>query len=186
MGDVSAEVRKARRGDRAAFARLYERYSRAVFLDLVARLRWREDAEDALQATFLAAWIHLPRLRAAERFLPWLFRIARNKARDQGRRERLRLVRPLGEEADLVAPAGGEPAEVELVKELVARLRPESRAILLLRAVEGWNAEEVAAARGWSASTVRRKYARALEHLRAGLSRRLNDDDQGIQYRRAR
>jgi RNA polymerase sigma-70 factor (ECF subfamily) len=178
-------VRRAIRGDRAAFARLYETYSRAVFLDLVARLRRREDAEDALQAAFLAAWTNLPRLTRPSRFVPWLFRIARNKARDLARRERLRIVRPLGEEVDLIAPAGDEPADIGLLKELVAALRADSRAIVLLRAVEGWSAEEVAAARGWSASTVRRKYARAMEHLRAGLARRWNDG-RDTRYREAR
>ena len=63
----------ARAGDREAFGRLYRRYSRAVFLELAARLRGRHDAEDALQATFLAAWTNLPRLRRPSRFIGWLF-----------------------------------------------------------------------------------------------------------------
>ena len=79
-----SDVGRAMGGDRAAFARLYERYGRPVFLDLVARLRVREDAEDALQLTFLSAWSALPRLRHPERFVGWLFRIGRNKARDLG------------------------------------------------------------------------------------------------------
>jgi RNA polymerase sigma factor (sigma-70 family) len=170
------DVRQAIEGDRQAFGRLYARYGRAVFLDLVARLRRREDAEDALQATFVAAWRNLPRLTRPERFVPWLFRIARNKARDLGRRERLRVVRSLGAGEDLIAPAGDAPPEVELVRELVAGLAPESRAVLLLRAVEGWTAEEVARARGWSASTVRRRYARVVAHLRDALTRRRNDE----------
>ena len=177
MADAG-EVRRAIRGDRAAFARLYEQYARALFLDLVARLRRREDAEDALQAAFLAAWINLPRLSKPSHFVPWLFRIARNKAKDLARRERLRLVRPLGEETDLIAPEGDELADIGWVKELVASLRPDTRAIVLLRAVEGWTAEEVAVARGWSAATVRRKYARAMEHLRRSLARRRNDERQ--------
>ena len=57
------DVTAARSGDREAFARLYARYARPVFLELVARVRRSQDAEDALQATFLAAWINLPRLR---------------------------------------------------------------------------------------------------------------------------
>jgi RNA polymerase sigma-70 factor (ECF subfamily) len=165
------DVSRAMGGDRAAFARLYERYNRPVFLDLVARLRTREDAEDALQLTFLSAWSALPRLRSPERFVGWLFRIGRNKARDLGRRERLRLMRPLVEE-DLVAPTGVEAPEVERLKGLVEGLKVQARSILFLRAVEGWSAEEVALALGCSAATVRRKYARALDHLRAGLEQR--------------
>ena len=178
------DVERAIQGDRQAFSRLYGRYSRAVFLDLVARLRLREDAEDALQATFLAAWASLPRLADPARFVPWLFKIARNKARDQGRRDRLRLVRRL-EEEDLVAPAGGDPVEVELLKELMLRLRPETRSIVFLRGVEGWTAEEVAASQGVSTATVRRRYAGALADLRERLSRRL-EDGQEPRHRKTR
>jgi len=168
------DVRAAAQGDRAAFGRLYHRYARAVFLDLVARLRTREDAEDALQGAFLAAWRALPRLTNPERFLPWLFRIARNRARDLSRKRTPRL---LGEPEDLVAPGpqgtsgAFDDPDCERLRTLVAELKPDTRAVVLLRAVEGWSAEEVAAARGWSAATVRRRYARALQHLRAGLGR---------------
>ncbi|MHC4550387.1 MAG: RNA polymerase sigma factor [Planctomycetota bacterium] len=172
-----AEVRDAIRGDRNAFARLYRRHARAVFVDLAARLRRSEDAEDALQATFLAAWRKLPRLREPARFVPWLFRIARNKARDQLRRDRARPVL-LRRSKDLIAPAAGDPPEVEALRGLMSGLRPETRAIVLLRALEGWSATEVAAAHGLSASTVRRRYAKALAHLRAALARRMQDDER--------
>ncbi|MHC4934073.1 MAG: RNA polymerase sigma factor [Planctomycetota bacterium] len=173
--DSDADVREAIRGDRDAFARLYERFARAVFVDLVARLRRREDAEDALQATFLAAWTNLPRLRRPGRFPAWLFRIARNKARDRLRRDRPRLVL-LRPNQDLLASEAGDEAELETLRELISHLRPDTRAIVLLRTLEGWTAEEVAAAHGLSASTVRRRYAKALEHLRAGLAGRTTHD----------
>jgi RNA polymerase sigma-70 factor (ECF subfamily) len=174
--ESDADVREAIRGDRDAFARLYERYARAVFVDLVARLRRREDAEDVLQATFLAAWTNLPRLRRPRRFSAWLFRIARNKARDRFRRDRPRLVL-LRPNQDLLAPdIGDRGAELETLRELMCLLRPDTRAIVLLRALEGWSAEEVAAAHGLSVSTVRRRYTKALKHLRAGLARRTQND----------
>jgi RNA polymerase sigma factor (sigma-70 family) len=122
--ESDADVREAIRGDRDAFARLYERYARAVFVDLVARLRRREDAEDVLQATFLAAWTNLPRLRRPRRFSAWLFRIARNKARDRFRRDRPRLVL-LRPNQDLLAPdIGDRGAELETLR---ARDRPPAR-----------------------------------------------------------
>ena len=160
-----SDVRSAIQGDRGAFARLYERYGRAVFLDLVARMRRREDAEDVLQAAFLAAWRNLPRLSKPDRFVPWLFKIARNKARDHARRQQPRMLR-LVDDADLIAPTGRDAPAIEEVRALMAGLKPETRAIVLLRAVEGWSAEDVARAQGMHAATVRRRYARALQHLR--------------------
>jgi len=169
---VDTDVRAAAGGDRAAFARLYDRFARAVLLDLAARMRRREDAEDALQTTFVKAWRALPGLLRADRFVPWLFRIARNTARDHGRihRDRPRLVRL----EDAPEPASAAPRlaeETGRVRELVARLKPATRAIVLLRAVEGWSAEEVARAHRLHLATVRRRYARALRGLRAALER---------------
>jgi RNA polymerase sigma-70 factor (ECF subfamily) len=161
-------------GDRQAFAELYDRYSRPVFLTLVGLLRTREDAEDALQAAFLTAWRKLPTLRRPDRFVSWLFRIARNKARDAARRQRERPgTEMVGE--DLVCPGDGA-SETEELERLVASLRPETRALVLLIAVEGWTAEDAALAVGRSASTVRRRYARALRHLRDRLTD--GDDDE--------
>jgi RNA polymerase sigma factor (sigma-70 family) len=157
-------VRQAAGGGRKAFAELYDRYARPVFLTLVGLLRTREDAEDAFQASFLAAWRKLPTLRRLDRIRPWLFRIARNQARDAARRQ---LARPAGElrGEDLIHADDGVGADEEL-ESMVAGLTPTTRALVLLLAVHGYTAEEAALATGQSASTVRRRYARAIRHLR--------------------
>ena len=168
--DELTHITAAVRGDRGAFAALYDRFARPVFLDLVARLRDRDDAEDALQASFLSAWRNLPGLRRPERFVPWLFSIARNKARDLLRRRGAAPVR-IGAGEDLIDPAGDYDDEVAELRGLIAGLKPRTRSIVLLRAVMGWSAEEVGAAVGASASTVRRHYARSLSHLRDMLEK---------------
>ncbi len=169
MDALAPLVERARTGDRAAFGDLHARFARPVFLTLVGLLRTREDAEDAGQVTFLAAWRHLPRLRRPERFPAWLFRIARNAAKDVAQRRR-RFPAALPDPADLVAHPPGAPTDG--LPALVGGLQPATRALVLLRAVEGWSAEEVAAAFSWSAATVRRRYARALALLRARLEER--------------
>ena len=167
MSGMNGTVSQAVEGDREAFARLYDAYSRPVYLTLVGILRAREDAEDALQAAFLAAWQRLPTLRRHDRFVPWLFRIARNKAKDAARRQRDRLLSDSPVE-DLIDPSLGAAARDEMDRAL-ASLKPDSRVLVLLRAVHGWSAEEVAAAVGKSPATVRRRYARALAHLKSRL-----------------
>ena len=89
MDTEASTVERARAGDRQAFEELYRRYRQPLFLYLVGCLRWREDAEDAFQVAFLNAWRSLPNLDEPDRFPPWLFRIARNVARDITRRRRL-------------------------------------------------------------------------------------------------
>lgn len=162
-------VRAAASGDREAFAGLYARWSRPVLVFLAGRLGRREDAEDALQATFLAAWRSLPRLRRPDRFVRWLFRIARSRAADVARRRRLGLVALGAEEGEPAAPAPEDDGDAERIRLLVKRLRPRTRSVLLLRTVEEWTADEVGRALGLSASTVRRHHARALRHLRHAL-----------------
>ena len=172
--EIEPRVRAAAGGDREAFAELYERWSRPVFVFLTGRLGRREDAEDTLQATFLTAWRNLPRLRRPNRFVRWLFRIARSRAADVARKRRLGFV-ALGAEGEPAAPADAQNGDAELVRVLIGRLRPSTRSILLLRTVERMNAEEVGRALGLSASTVRRRHARVLEHLKAALDGRSDD-----------
>src|ERR1051325_6155826 len=69
-------VRAARRGDREAFGRLVERYSRAV---VARQLGWTRDlaaAEDLAQETFLRAWQGLGRLEDLRAFGSWLLSIS--------------------------------------------------------------------------------------------------------------
>ena len=170
MPEVHALIERAKHGDKEAFAGLYDRYARPVFLDLVGRLGSREDAEDVLQAVFLKAWTRLRSLRRPERFAPWLFRMARNRAIDHLRYRRRRPMEALPD--DVFAPdLTGLSADDEAVHRAVAALKPESRSLLMLRAVHGWPATEVAEAWGQSAATVRRHYARLLAHLESRLGK---------------
>jgi RNA polymerase sigma-70 factor, ECF subfamily len=173
--DIDPRVTAASSGSQQAFAGLFQRWSRPVLFYLTGRLHRREDAEDALQATFLTAWRDLPRLRRPERFVPWLFRIAKSRAVDLARRRRLGLV-ALSAVDEPAAPLEKSDADAEHVRSVVERLQPRTRLVLLLRTVEGLSAEEIGRALGISASTVRRRHARALEHLRAALERTVDDE----------
>jgi RNA polymerase sigma-70 factor (ECF subfamily) len=72
-------VRRARAGDRAAFAALVERYWNPVRAWLAGLTGHEHRAEDLAQETFLKAWVGLPQLAADGSFRVWLFRIARNE-----------------------------------------------------------------------------------------------------------
>ena len=102
--DEETLVRAARRGDREAFGRLVERYSRAV---LGRQLGWTREsaaAEDLAQETFLRAWQGLSRLEDPGAFGSWLLSIAgyvgqewlRRKQAAQRARSRLAAPEPGG------------------------------------------------------------------------------------------
>jgi len=83
-------VAAARSGSSAAFAELREIYAPRVYQKLLTITRNREDAEDALQDTFLRAYLALHTFEERSSFYTWVTRIAINSALMILRRRRLR------------------------------------------------------------------------------------------------
>ena len=73
-------IARARRKDVEAYNLLVSRWERRVFSYLLRLVRDREDALDLSQDVFLKAYQNLAKLENADRFGPWLFRIAHNEA----------------------------------------------------------------------------------------------------------
>ena len=84
---LAAFVERARTGDKAAFAVLYQQRAGGVLRYAMSLLRNPAAAEDVAAQTFLQAWQGLPRLKHADRFDAWLFRIAHNVAMSELRRQ---------------------------------------------------------------------------------------------------
>jgi RNA polymerase sigma-70 factor, ECF subfamily len=83
-------VAAARSGSSAAFAKLREIYAPRVYRKLVTMTKNREDAEDALQDTFLRAYMALHTFEERSSFYTWVTRIAINSALMILRKRRLR------------------------------------------------------------------------------------------------
>jgi RNA polymerase sigma-70 factor (ECF subfamily) len=83
-------VAAAQSGSSAAFAELSEIYARRVYQTLLNITKNREDAEDALQDTFLQAYLALHTFEARSGFYTWVTRIAINSALMILRRRRVR------------------------------------------------------------------------------------------------
>ncbi|MEL7374710.1 MAG: sigma factor, partial [Pseudomonadota bacterium] len=77
MHDLAEQdlVERAANGCRQSFANLVEHYRDRLFRFLALRCANREDAEDAVQEAFVAAWRYLPSYDARWRFSTWLYRI---------------------------------------------------------------------------------------------------------------
>ena len=73
-------VAAARIGSSAAFQELQSRYSRRLYRRIQSITRNHEDAEDALQETFLRAYLALDSFEGRSQFASWLTRIAINSA----------------------------------------------------------------------------------------------------------
>jgi len=89
FGPVPDVIDRARNGDRAAFAELYDTYVDSVYRYLLYRVREPSDAEDLCSEVFTRAFANIHRYRwQGKSFLAWLYTIARNAVTDRRRRER--------------------------------------------------------------------------------------------------
>jgi RNA polymerase sigma-70 factor, ECF subfamily len=99
-GEDEALVRRAAAGEREAFDELVRRHRARVYALALRICRNADDAEDALQETFIAAYRALPRFDRRARVSTWLYRIATNKCYDILARRR-----PTADPAALPEPA---------------------------------------------------------------------------------
>lgn len=138
-----------------------------------------ERCADLFQRVFLKAWTHFDR-RSPGSERAWVFTIAVNEARDEMRRRKRELVRPVGPEAlrGLAGPSGApSPEDRELVREIlrgIEELPPHQRELFLLVRYHGFTFAEAAAVAGTGLSAAKMAVARAHEKLVRILAGRLH------------
>jgi RNA polymerase sigma factor (sigma-70 family) len=145
-------------GDDAAFDTLYDAYHRRLLAFCQHMLGSREEAEDVVQHTFLAAYRCLRAGYDVVALKPWLYTIARNRCVSvvRARREEIALeVRAPATEG--LAAEVDRRADLRLLVRDVQRLPPDQRAALVLFEVGDHSHEEIAAVLG-----VRREKVKAL------------------------
>jgi RNA polymerase sigma factor (sigma-70 family) len=164
-------VAQIRRGSDAAFEVAFERHSPGILAFCRHMLGSREEAEDAVQHTFAAAYRDLQRGGDREIVLkPWLFTIARNRCLSV---LRARHELPLGEAEVATAGLTEQVEQRAELRELLAdirRLPDEQRAALLLAEVGGLAQADIASVLGCEAARVKALVYRA----RSGLIARRN------------
>lgn len=167
-----ADLDAARRGDRLAFARLFEGFAPMVHGVLIAHGPSSE-VDDLMQDVFLTA---LERLNSmdSERVGPWLAAIARNRMIDSLRR-RARLVAMPTEEQGATDP---ERAEANQVLAIIRTMPDTYRETLVLKLVEGLSGKEIAEQTGLTPDSVRVNLHRGMAMLREklGLSPKEGDE----------
>lgn len=183
----------ARGGDEAAVRSLVRRHNQLLFRVARSILGSDADAEDAVQAAYIAAFRNLDSFRAGARFSTWLTRIAINEALSQRRRQRstvgLEQVDIEGRSQVIPFPGPDAPdPEVEmsrkevrtLLEQLIDDLPPPFRTVFVLREVEGLGVEEIAEQLDLQPETVRTRVFRARRLLRTGVERQLEGSFGGL------
>jgi RNA polymerase sigma-70 factor, ECF subfamily len=181
-------LERLRRGEAAAFEKLVAERSAGIYALLFRLTADAEEARDLTQETFLRAFQSIGSFRGDADLKTWIYRIAINLARNRWRwwRRRRRDVtvsldstdharqQPLS--ASLPNCDAIDPEEETLahereyqLREALLGLRQAYRETVILRDVEGFSYEEIAATLGISIGTVKSRLSRGRIELRRKL-----------------
>lgn len=179
-----AWIAAARAGDQDAFAELVRLYEKRVLALTLRMCKNQEDAAEAAQEAFLAAWQGLKSFRGDSSFSTWLYRLASNACVDLLRREGKRRAAVSLDDEDLnldvpsALPSPQEEAERrelrEQIEEGLRALPPEYRAALVLREIQQLRYDEIGEALGLDIGTVKSRISRGRKKLRSFLLARGN------------
>ena len=172
IGRAAHVERAAREAD--ATQDLYERYSGQIFGFCVNKLGSRDEAEDALQSTFLNAHRALQRGVTPEAELAWLFKIAHNvcltRRRSTRRRGRVESPSDFAAVQDVLpAPPQESPEDLMRLTEALEHMPESQRRAILLREWQGLSYHEIADELKLSQSAVETLIFRARRTLASNL-----------------
>ena len=179
-------VHASKNGDVAAFEELVKRYDRKLLRISQHVTHNREDSQDAVQEAFLKAFQNLGQFREDSQFSTWLIRITVNQSLMKLRRQR--AIREVSLDEDFQAEGDVLPMEVtdwapnpeqlyraselrDILAKALGELRLISRAVFVLRDIEGLSTDETAEVLGLSQTAVKARLWRARMQLRESLTR---------------
>ena len=172
-------IARSLRSDRGAFAELFARHSKPVYLYAWGVTRHNGDAEDITQEVFVTAWAKLAQIRiAGSSALPWLLVTCRNLLLNHSRRQSYRATTELDEMAidhrtsTRAADAAARSEELRLVMHEIGQLDGTDQRICQLCLVEGYSYAEAASKLGITSSAI----AKRVERLRIALKAAVRND----------
>src|SRR5580698_4796780 len=172
-------VQRAQAGEEAAFREIVEKYQSKVFSIIHGIVRQRNDVEDIAQQVFAKVYVSIKNFDFRSSLITWIYKITVNECFDYLRK---RKVRKLVYESDLSEDevrrventepgnerqvlAESELARRDYVVKLLASVSEEERMLLMMKEVEGYSVEELAAHTGMNENTIKVKLFRARQKL---------------------
>jgi RNA polymerase sigma-70 factor (ECF subfamily) len=173
--EVLAWVAQAQQGDQAAFGSLVRLFSRDVYGKAFSILKNHQDADDAVQETFIRVYRALPGFRFESSFRTWLITIATRQAlnyRERVAKEHESLDGPEGsfehpalrvEETQITAVLDQEARR--LLQEALPGLPKRQKQALTLKLQHDWKYERIAQEMGTSVGSVKAHIFHAIQNL---------------------
>jgi RNA polymerase sigma-70 factor, ECF subfamily len=169
--------------DSEAFGEIVKRWERKIFALCFGMLGREDDARDAAQETFIAAYRNLANFRGEAKVSSWLHRIAVNQCLTVKRRAKTRSEEYLddddgSEERVFVAPLHNSPSRkaeaaerLKLVRTAVGSLPTDLRQVIVMKEFEEMTFQEISDTLEIPLSTVKSRLYTALKQLRMKLDR---------------
>lgn len=182
MGTDEIIVERALSGEPDAFGEIVKRWERRIFALTYGILGREEDARDATQETFLAAFRNLRGFRGEAKVSSWLHRIAVNQCITRQRRAKVRNEATLDDDDETVngfaAPIDVSPAVVTEGRQRTAAVRRalnslpiELRQVVVMKEFEELTFREIAEALELPLSTVKSRLYTGLKQLQMRLEK---------------
>ena len=181
-------VERAADGDVVAFEELVKWHSERLYSVLLRFTADPEEAEEALQESFLRAWRSIGRFEHRSSFFTWMYRIAINEAKRRAERRHAAGV-PSGDErtVEQIQDRHPQPEERTEQRELgsaiehaVRDLAPEYRLPLVLRDIEGLTTREAAELMELSEPAFKSRLHRARMTVRTAVAPLLEEQERDI------
>lgn len=177
-------VAAAKRGQAAAFDELWRSHSKRILRTTYRITKNLEDAEDALQDSFLRAFVHIKEFDGRARFSTWLTRIAINSALMILRKKRSSHELPIDDRGDhdgnrefesILCHAPNPEANCaqrereRILRGAICKLRPTIRQAVELQKLQEYSLHETARMMGLSVAAAKTRLSRAKAALRKSL-----------------
>ena len=171
--DETALLMQARNGDQRAFAELVGMHKNRVWAVCLNIAGNRQDAEDAVQDTLIAAWQNLDKFRGEARFSTWLHRVAANAALALVRKRKPQTDtvdfndpdRPVLLDDDGTVAFDDRLAIRDQLRVALAEIPEEFRIAIVLREFGDMSYAEIAEHQGVGVQTVKSRLNRARTQL---------------------
>jgi RNA polymerase sigma factor (sigma-70 family) len=161
-------IERSKKGDRKAQTELYRRYYRGMYNVSLRILNHTDEAEDAMQEAFIAAFRQLEAFRGEVNFGSWLKKIVVNRSIDQLRKRKnfTNDLSVLSHQIDEPAVQYDEEFTPGMIKKAIDSLPDNYRIVLTLFLLEGYDHDEIAEILKISNGSSRIIYHRAKEKLK--------------------
>lgn len=176
-------VERAVNDEPEAFGEIVKRWERKIFALCFGMLGREDEARDAAQETFIAAYRNLANFRGEAKVSSWLHRIAVNQCLTKQRRTKTRAETFLddedsSEDRTFVAPGHLSPARqaeqserLSHVRQAVNSLPPDLKQVIVMKELEELTFQQISEILELPLSTVKSRVYTALKQLRMKLER---------------